>query len=305
MSCPCGKRVHAARDAAQRFLSEHPEFEPARAYECPHDLGWHLGTVDTGHGGRIGVTWGDARLVRVTARLRHGAALTGRFPAPLDGILAAVVRRRRLGPAFDPGVIDRRTEVLPLCTSHRGPPGGRPDLGKRWVWAATCAQFPDGTPEDVRWYHKRFRDQVAGRVVGKVPTSTASGRFKDWRLPLVVTLAGELTWWAVGDPERVRDLLADVTQVGKKRSQGEGVVVGWDVIDAGPPEWEPIVWHDGRVARPIPARAAASLGVPGAATVVEQYRPPYFWVPTGEDGEPEGDREVIAPWTAHPWPRAS
>lgn len=305
MGCPCGKRVHSGRDAAEAFRAEHPAHEPVRAYRCPTGEGWHLGRDTRGRSGRIGVTWEQARLLRVTARLRHGAALTGMFPAPLDGILAAAARRRRLGEAFDPNVVDRATEVLPLCTSARGAPEERPDLGKQWIWAATCAQIPETAVEDVRWFHKRFRDQIAERVVDKVPTTTASGRYKDWRLPLVVTLADELAWWAVGDRDRVADLLGDVHQIGRKRSQGEGVVLGWDVADAGPPAWAPILWQAGRIARPVPARGAAALGVPDAEMVPESIRPPYFAPRFGGDGEVDVWPRAIAPWTAQPQQHAA
>ncbi|MGH9290295.1 MAG: hypothetical protein ACRD0V_18710 [Acidimicrobiales bacterium] len=299
----CGKPGFPTREDAERERDRLTNRDPAahlQVFACRGSgAGWHVGNRAAPV---KGLEWRRCRLLRVTATLRHGAALPHLFPAPLDGIMAAGVLRSR--PGFSADVIHPEVVPLPLATSHRGDPELRPDLGKRWVWAATCAQYPRDTPEDVRWFHKRFRDQIAEQVVTNVPTTTVSGRYKDWRLPLVVTLAAELTWWALGDPEQVLAILRTVEQVGRKRSQGEGVVARWDVRDTGPPEWEPILWQQGRAARPLAARAAAGIGVPDADTIPHSYRPPYFLprhVAQDDEGRPGLEwPEVIAPWTTRP-----
>lgn len=304
----CGKSVCPTRDAAEaeraRIIARDPAAtKTLQVFTCRAGAGWHVGNST---GPAKGLPWQDCRLIRVTATLRSGAVLPAMFPAPLDGILAAGILRSR--PGFSADVVTSEVVRLPLATSHRGPRTERPDLGNRWVWAATCAQRLDDAAQDVRWFHKRFRDEIAERVVGKVPTTTASGRFKDWRLPLVVALVPELTWWAVGDPQQVLDIVATVAQVGAKRSQGEGVVTRWAVDDAGEPDWAPIVWQQGRIARPLAARAATSIGVPDADLISHSYRPPYFQprhiAEAGQEQTQEWP-EVIAPWTEQPAERVA
>lgn len=258
-------------------------------------------TAPASHASRHSVRWVDARYIEVVARLQSGVAIPPVFPAPLDGILAGAMHRRTMGATYGSG-IDHHTQRLPLCIHKHG-------CGAQWVWAASCAVPIDGAGTEVRWWHNRGWDEPAAETVGvAVPANTEVGRWKAWRTPIVVTLTPTLRWRAVGDPDGVRELLADVVQVGHKRSQGEGLVLAWEVQDLG--RYQPgdnevdrtvngVLWHDGRPARPIPARAAAWFGVAGCDTVPHQIRPPY-WRPaqTGVEGGgfARAPREVIAPW---------
>lgn len=110
-------------------------------------------------------------------------------------------------------------------------------------------------------------------------------------------------WHAVGDAGRVRGLLAGVGRIGNRNSRCE--VQRRDVVDAGPaPEcstealWLPC----GLIARPVAARAATVLGVPGAETVDGTVRPPYWRAPPNTDGGTfeRAWRPVLAPWTRRP-----
>lgn len=240
----------------------------------------------------------ECRFLRVTATVPHGAVLPIWFPAPLDGILASASRTRRLtGRSRDSRDADHHVERLPLTAVR----GNHLDLGAQWAWAATCATWDDhGT--DLRHVHQRWDAQAAETVLDVMPATPEVGRFKQWRIPLTAVVADQLTWWCIGDRDKIADLLDWRVGVGKKRSVGEGEVTRWDVTDEGDPDMGRVLWRDGVIARPIPARAAGSLGVPDCDVVPHQIRPPYWRAaptssPSGFAREP---RNVIAPWTKQP-----
>lgn len=239
----------------------------------------------------------------VTARLRQGAVLHPDWPLPLDGLLACAVRRRRLGDAYDSD--DDHIEDLPLARmDSRGP---RHAIGTAWFWLASCAIVPPGAQEEVHYWHRRFPHAVAEQVTGsRLPPQVyeGHGRYRLMRVPLAVTVTPVLTWRAAGDPDAVRDLLADIWCVGKKRSQGEGEVAAWEVADDGGPDPGAVLRRpDGTIARPVPARYAAAAGITEPETVPGAYRPPYWRPPP--DGRVQGTfsrqwQPVLAPWTTVP-----
>ncbi len=239
----------------------------------------------------------ECRLLKVVATVPHGAVLPIWFPAPLDGILAFASRNRRLaGRSRESRDADHHVEQIPLTAAR----GSGLDMGAQWVWAATCATWEDhGT--DLRHVHQRWDTQAAEQIVDTMPANPEVGRFKQWRIPLAAVVTDRLTWWCIGDRDKVADLLDWRVGVGRKRSVGEGEVIHWDVADEGEPDLDRILWQaDGTVARPLPARAAESLGVPGSDTVPHQLRPPY-WRPA-QSAVPgvfaRASRDVIAPWTS-------
>lgn len=271
--------------------------------------------------GARGVHFGDARTVKVTARLQSGAVLPTVFPAPLDGIIAAQVRKDRLGDAYW-----QQPEPPPRHLVLRDPHGAyipevrawrdrfrhwplplvklRPKgvSTSQWVWAATCA-VPDGDEIDVRWFHKRgFKQLAAEPRVDRIPANPDVGTFKAWRIPAPVTVCSTVTWWALGDPDGIQAVLSRVEAVGKHARQGEGAVLEWRVEDVGPGDWDVVRWlPDGRVARPFPPRYAAWLGVEQPElTVVDSFRPPYWRPPRISETKARTPREVIAPWTTRP-----
>lgn len=237
------------------------------------------------------------RTVKVTARLRHGVVIPTRFPAPLDGILASAARTRRLGVDHD---VDHHVEPLPLTGTLRSGWGHQ-----RWVWAATCAHIPPTATTDVRHIHRRTWAEIEASSVGitgdKVPATPEVGQYKAMRIPVVATNILDVEWWCVGNPDRIGDLLADVTGIGKKVNIGEGDIVRWTVTDVGAPDTDAVMWHpDGRISRPVPVRHADRLGVTGCDTeTVDAYRPPYFRAAMSDTGRRQ-PVEVIASWTVHP-----
>lgn len=221
--------------------------------------------------------------LRVTAALQQGVALDVRWPVLLDGVLAWEVLRREQGDDF--GLIDLSDPGQQLVD---------PDLPlarcgvEDWHWCASTAR-PVGTSEsDLHWFHSRFRTAKAEEVVGDgMPRMVRpnQGRYRSFRMPLVVTSCRGLEWHAVGDRQLVEELLTGIVAVGKKRSQGEGLVVSWRVEEAlgTHPGWGHL-WEDGSPARPIPASCPLH---PGGDSVTSGIRPPYW--------HPSTQRSVAAP----------
>lgn len=239
----------------------------------------------------------DARTVRVRAHLQTGAVIPTQFPAPLDGILATAERQQRGVKLSD---IDHHHPRLPLCQWRHG-------TNKQWVWAATCALNTTNAPTDVRWWHKRHHAPTAERVVPNLPANTDVGITKAWRMPAVATITAHLEWICLGDPDAIRDLLTRIRQIGKKRSQGDGLVLSWEITDEGPADWTRLWWTpDGTISRPLPARAAHTLGLPTETdTIQHTIRPPYWRPPqteTNRGGFARAMRTVIAPWVTKPQP---
>lgn len=250
----------------------------------------------------VSVPWDRCRLLRVMAEVQTGVAMPAWFPLPLDGILAQAARRRRLGGSYG-RVVDHHVDRTGL---HAKVVRGGP-----WVWTASCATPVGAAVEDVQWVHKRFRANTAETVVDKLPANTDVGLTKGWRIPVVVTACRSLTWRAIGDPDEVRDLLTDVTVIGKKWGTGQGMVLKWVVTDLGPIphgasalDW--LLRGPGdRIARPVVAhrRTLDHLGLPADVdTIPHTHRPPY-WRPNqahGTDRFTRQYRDVIAPWVQLP-----
>ena len=220
--------------------------------------------------------------LRVRARLAAGIAHASPWGIALDGLLAAqlwAAQRTTLRaqpdytrPADQPVPPDLN---LPLarCTPPDGP----------WHWAATCA-YPDPPPSRVdvhTWTGRadhRALEQLATRLPAHLPAR--QGRYRARRMPLLVTPCPAVTWHAVGDLDAVTELVSDIVSIGKKRSSGEGHVLGWEVSPA--PDLDPLtaahLHPDGSLGRPTPPACLARFDrlVPDGGTGRAGIRPPYM-----------------------------
>lgn len=124
--------------------------------------------------------------------------------------------------------------------------------GDDWYWACSFGLI-EAVKEETAYWNRRVDFAEAERYVdfrgrrGKINAS--SGRYKAYRMPIPVQLVSEITWTAEGDAEEIRRLLRVVTHIGKKRSQGYGLVGEW-IVEEIPGEWSE--WVDGRPTRAIP-----------------------------------------------------
>jgi CRISPR type IV-associated protein Csf3 len=191
---------------------------------------------------------------------------------PLDGILSYAAGREQLGEDFYH--LDPRTDYVPidLPLEKRG-------AGERWFWAASFALWGDEAAEGTDHWNKRFDDQRAETFADfggrKAQVVTSQGRFRSYHMPVPTFSVGRMEWFAVGDGEEVRRLLAGVTHVGKKTSQGFGRIREWQVEEAAE-DWS--VWKDGRLTRAVPTGSPELAGATLYDLRLCGFRPPY-WLP--------------------------
>jgi CRISPR type IV-associated protein Csf3 len=204
----------------------------------------------------------------------------------LDGLLASVLWHRRKWAARATGedftYQDSQTpETLDLPLGRCGDPERDAD----WHWMATFADLhpcPQNAIEaDIRWRTSRTdrtRLQHLSPVIGSQAVSDSTGRYQRRVVPVMAHPATTLTWRALGDPDRIRDLVTDLPSIGKHRGIGEGVVARWEVSET-PEVSDWVAGHEheaGVLGRTAPPRcldhASTVTGPLGTATV----RPPYL-----------------------------
>lgn len=184
-------------------------------------------------------------------------------PIALDALLMAAAAMRDGLPPVD--WQDEPTEIAIPVECVRG------------IYQATTARY-QVEAADRAWVNRRFPIEEAQAMADpkfkRVLLST--GPTKSYRLPLEVVYLKDsvIEWWCTGDLEGVRDLLALVMCLGKKRSVGKGEIAEWRVEECEP-------WGDGfpvlragEPMRPLP------LDWPGMNADAERgyrvLRAPYF-----------------------------
>lgn len=220
--------------------------------------------------------------LRVRAHLSAGIAQAAPWGIALDGLLASELWAEHKASCRATGRdYVRAMELpeppdldLPLARCHHG--------GGLWHWAATCAHPDTDTGRlDVHTWTGRVDARDLERVATALPktVSTRQGRYRARRMPLLVTPCSSVTWHAVGDVDRVTELLAPIRSIGKKRATGEGHVLRWEVLPAlDLDELTAAHLHpDGTLGRTTPDACLALLGdVLDGGLGRAGIRPPYM-----------------------------
>lgn len=215
--------------------------------------------------------------LQVTAHLEAGLAHAGPWGIALDGLLASQLHATdyacagyRVLDAASPDLIE-----LPLARCGDSLPD--------WHWAATCSWPVDGhgQPPQVTWWMSRADQNDLVEVAASAPAaiSELKGRYRRHRMPLLVTACSAVTWRAVGEPDRIRELLTPVAAIGKKRATGHGRVIEW-VIETAPDvdAWSAGHTHpDGSLGRTTPPRCLLQRPeILDAGVGPAGVRPPYM-----------------------------
>ena len=202
--------------------------------------------------------------LQITATTPHGCVLSRPWGVALDGLLASVVWHRRKSAARASGDYltyrhDDTPEPLELPLARCGDP----DHDVDWHWMATFADLHPGSTHplepDVRWRTSRTDRQRLQHLtpnIGSQVVSDGTGRYQQRVIPVMAHPATTLTWRAVGDPDRIRDLITDLPSIGKHRGVGEGIVTHWEVHET-PDVTEWIAGHEhepGVLGRTAPVR---------------------------------------------------
>lgn len=203
----------------------------------------------------------------VRAYLRSGVVSD---PAlPLDGILLYQQMRERFGaqaatlPGGTPSA--EAAPALPLAV--------RTDGGEAWwYYACSWAQWSAFAPGKDSW-NKRLDMSHVGLLeeTGHVQrVQIGRGLYRAYHMPVYYRSALWIDWFCCGEREQIAALLAPVTHIGKKRAQGWGRVMRWE-IEAVAEDWS--VWKGGALMRTLPVFAAD--GLPNRQAWYG-LRPPYY-----------------------------
>lgn len=207
--------------------------------------------------------------LRITAVMQDGRVASTESWLPLDSILAAEWMRKYHPEAY----YNASSHMLTNDFITAELPFERRGTGDDWYWSCS---FNNEAPlhEYVMYWHKRFDDHLEQYIDfrgrrGRIDTK--SGKYKAYRMPLVVQLFDRLVWYAVGNPDAVLDLCRGVTHIGKKSSQGLGAVDYWEV-EPWPEDWS--VTDGKKLTRAVPLADMP----PDMASHVRKYgiRPPYW-----------------------------
>ena len=195
--------------------------------------------------------WSDNfESLRVTAYLRTGI-ICDRW-LPLDAILLYQASRDQCSEqmaTLPGGETEKKNVTMPLAVIHPGE--------SDWYYACSWAQpQPWWIAEGRDYWNKRLDQQFAylvdfGGRRGKV--MTAKGRYRSYHMPVFYRTALEITWYCVGDKERIECLLSTVTHIGKKRAQGWGAVARWKVT-LYPEDYS--IWRGKQLTRGVPIQDA-------------------------------------------------
>lgn len=222
--------------------------------------------------------------VLVRAEMAVGLAHAAPWGVALDGLLAAQLWARLKDGWRSAGISWERARDV-ACPPDLDLPLARcgADGDELWHWAATCAWPEDGAERtDVRTWTGRADHRHLEQVATGLPkvVSARQGRYRDRRMPVLVTPCSTVSWRAVGNPAAIRDLLAPVATIGKRRTSGEGQVLSWEVVEQ--PELDPLsaahLHPDGTLGRTVTDRCRSLIG----AELVDGgfgwagLRPPYM-----------------------------
>ncbi len=162
-----------------------------------------------------------------------------RYPVMLDGLLASVVaKQQRLVP---PRSV---SEIVRIDLPIEIEPDGRFHLASE----AHCSPELLARTE---YIHKRPPVAELATLTNQKTVNIKAGIDKAWRVPRPGELYRTLTWWCVGKPVPIRDLLRHVTAIGGRRRHGVGRVSEWTVTDCEAWDGFPCV-RDGVPLRPLP-----------------------------------------------------
>lgn len=205
--------------------------------------------------------------LRITAYLQ--TPVVSDATLPLDGILLYLTIREKFGfevatlPQVPAKILDCRA---PFDKYYRQLNGKN-----FWFYKCSFARWVGTTTENTDFWVKRFDEKYADIIDfknrrGRIETK--SGYFKGYRMPVFTRHALAVRWYAVGDMAEIKRLLPFCRSLGKKRSQGYGEVLRWEVES----------WHsDWSVYSP----SGLMRAVPNEKGIVCGLRPPY-WSPESQ-----------------------
>lgn len=201
---------------------------------------------------------------KVTFKLSAPVLRDSEYPVHLDALIAFAVMREHEDNVVAAGTSPwKEAEDLSAFLERT--------TGENWVWKASALQFnPDGRRLWVnnvrRADPERYFEDLGTYWVGRgkkndlginletFKIDTRSGQQRGYQWFSGVQWMKEVVAWGVGDIQSVQDLLSrQITHLGKKGSNGYGVVSSVEVVPAPPQEsdnWMLRILPDGMDGKP-------------------------------------------------------
>lgn len=225
----------------------------------------------------------------ITVSLQQGLVWDPRYGIALDGLLTSLTRaseahKRGLlaGSLLDGGLNPEIPQDwdLPLAKCKEGG-------SEQWHWMATVGQplgydaMPlSNAPFDPHRLMVKLDERRAEAVAISLPKNVggARGRFRTKLTPVMVTVAREIQWHALGDMDLLNDLLANADSIGGRRGSGEGKVESWRVKYAASkdPFFFGHTHPNGKLGRAVPFACAKKLDLIDWNEGYAGLRPPMF-----------------------------
>ena len=208
------------------------------------------------------------RPLKISAIMQDGRIATTEPWLPLDSILSAAwIRKYHPEQFYLPATTSNNIIIADLPLAKTG-------NAEDWAWSCSFNTIRPITEYIMHW-HKRFddyREQYIDFRGKRGKIDAKAGKYKSYRMPLVVQIYDRLEWYAIGDIDKVKELCSMITHIGKKTSQGLGAVDHWEVIPWHE-DWS--LYCDNRLTRAIPITQELRSGV---EAITRQYgiRPPYW-----------------------------
>jgi CRISPR type IV-associated protein Csf3 len=141
-----------------------------------------------------------------------------------------------------------------------------------WGWCCSAADESSWARRSKLEIRKKPDLARMARYTDARTANLSSGHMKAYDLTVPTVFAREVTWFAHGDVDKIRHLLAAyVPALGKKRNIGGGTVREWIVREEPGARDDLAIIQDGRLMRRMPAGAATGEAVRAGA-----IRPPYY-----------------------------
>ena len=193
-------------------------------------------------------------------------------PLALDGLLAAQVvqqatRGRGLPATPEPYDIPLPLELLWRCPETLAP-----------LWNATQFFPLEKNVQCAAFWHKRgYRPEMLQLARSGKPHNAnfQNGRHKEYRIPLPKQSCLKWRAYCVGDVAEIEDLLGGLHSVGKKRTQGFGRVLKWQIAAVKAFDYV----QDGRLIKAFPVAYPETSVLSGGAAFSRYetaWTPPYW-----------------------------
>lgn len=214
----------------------------------------------------------------ITAHLARAFVAYDQWTPAIDSLIQSVLLEekglRSANPS--PEEVAANQHVLDLIT-----PIATHTFGDLQILAASAPHY-ELAAQQTTTYYKRWTGHDSGLDWGKKQPkwNESAGFFKNYNLPNYSRVAQSVHWFVVGDRAELTRILttANVLAIGKKSSQGHGMVVDWQVT---PIAADASIICGGNLAKIVPAALAPHLpadAIAGCAIAHRTWHSPYWMV---------------------------